>query len=57
MIQIGLYVIGIYPCFYYKFPPASAIVASAEMSRVSMKVHGYFREKLINGLYKDGPIA
>lgn len=57
LIQLGLFYIGVYTCFYYKFPPASAIVTSAEMARVSMKIHGYFREKIINGLNKDGPIA
>lgn len=27
------------------------------MSRTSMKVHAYFREKIINGINKDGEVA
>lgn len=57
MIQISMYTIGLYSCYYYGFPPASAIVTSAEMARVTMKVHAYFREKIINGVNKDGYYA
>jgi len=52
-----MYFIGLYACFHYKFPPASGIVVSAELARVSMKVHAYFREKMINGINKDGEMA
>ncbi|CDW73192.1 mboat family protein [Stylonychia lemnae] len=57
MIQIGMYLIGLYACYYYRLPPASGIVVSAELARVSMKVHAYFREKIINGVNKDGELA
>jgi hypothetical protein len=33
------------------------MIVTAEMARMSMKVHAYFREKLINGINKDGEIA
>ena len=49
--------IGIGACTIYSLPPASAMIVTAEMARMSMKVHAYFREKLINGINKDGEIA
>ena len=56
-IQIGTYAIGLYSCIYYGFPPASAIVTTAEMARITMKIHAYFREKMINGINKDSQLA
>lgn len=56
-IQVGIYFIGVYSCFYYQFPPASAIVTASEMARTSMKIHAYFREKLINCINKDSDLA
>jgi hypothetical protein len=33
------------------------MILTAEMARMSMKMHAYFREKIVNGLNKDGEIA
>ncbi len=33
------------------------MIVSVEMARLSMKVHAYFREKTMNGIFKDGDIA
>jgi hypothetical protein len=44
-------------CAHYSFPPASAMIASCEMARISMKMHAYFREKMINCVYKKKDIA
>jgi hypothetical protein len=49
--------IGIITCASYSLPPASALILTAEMARMSMKIHAYFREKLVNGINKDGDIA
>lgn len=53
LIQGLVYFIGLYSCYYYSFPPGSAMVISAETARISMKVHAYFREKMLNGVNKD----
>ena len=33
------------------------MILTAEMVRIGMKIHAYFREKIINGINKDGEIA
>lgn len=33
------------------------MIVSCEMARISMKIHAYFREKMINALYREGEIA
>lgn len=33
------------------------MVVSCEMARAGMKVHAYYREKIINGLNRHGDIA
>jgi hypothetical protein len=49
--------IGVTTCAKYKLPPASAIIVTAEMARMSMKIHAYYREKIINGLEKYSDVA
>ena len=56
-IQCTLYTIGIGCCYLYRLPPASAIIVTCEMARVSMKMHAYLREKYINCIEKNGDIA
>jgi hypothetical protein len=41
----------------YNLPPASAMILTAEMARMSMKMHAYFREKMVNGINREGEIA
>ena len=45
-----IYFIGIYGTIVYKFAPASATIVGCEMCRMSMKMHGYLREKMLFGL-------
>jgi hypothetical protein len=33
------------------------MIVSCEMARVAMKIHAYFREKMVNGLYRTSEIA
>lgn len=49
--------IGCGTCYYYRVPPASALIISCEMARISMKMHAYLREKTVNGMYEHGEIA
>lgn len=56
-LQVSTLSIGIYACAQYSLPPASAMIVSCEMARVSMKMHAYFREKIVNGLERNGDIA
>jgi hypothetical protein len=53
LIQVLIYSSGLYACYFYKLPPGSSMVLSAETARISMKVHAYFREKMLNGVNKD----
>jgi hypothetical protein len=48
---------GVYVCAANHLPPASAMIVSCEMARLSMKIHAYFREKMLNAYYKDSEIA
>jgi hypothetical protein len=41
----------------YTLPPASALIVTAEMARLCMKMHAYFREKIVNGLPKYSEVA
>lgn len=50
LLQIAVLSIGISTCVIYTLPPASALIVTAEMARLSMKMHAYFREKIVNGL-------
>eukprot|EP00347_Sterkiella_histriomuscorum_P008862 403343458 len=56
-IQTILFIIGIYSCYYYQLQPASALVVSAEMARCGMKVHAYFREKILNGIHRNSELS
>ena len=49
LIHLSIYIIGVYTCFAYKLPPASAIALSCESVRMSMKTHAYIRDKLMFG--------
>lgn len=49
--------VGIITCAVYSLPPASAMILTAEMARMSMKMHAYFREKMVNGINREGEIA
>lgn len=51
--QLSIIVIGTTACFIYELPPASAMIVSCEMARISMKLHAYFREKMVNAVVKD----
>ena len=53
LIQGLIYFIGLFSCYHYSFPPASAMIITSETARISMKVHSYFREKMLNGINKD----
>jgi len=33
------------------------MILTAEMARMSMKMHAYFREKMVNGINREGEIA
>jgi|LauGreDrversion4_2_1035121.scaffolds.fasta_scaffold233547_2 hypothetical protein len=57
IIQLLIIAIALGDCAYFSLPPASAMIVSVEMARLSMKVHAYFREKTMNGIFKDGDIA
>lgn len=57
LIQAIIIVLALGDCAYFALPPATAMFASVEMARLNMKVHAYFREKVINGLNKDGEVA
>ena len=52
-VQVALYAVALYSCFKYDLKPASALILSSEMARTSMKMHAYFREKLVLG--RGGP--
>ena len=56
-IQLAVYGISLYSCYSNSLPPASAMIVSCEMARVSMKTHAYFREKLILGLKMNENMA
>jgi len=56
-IQLTLLTIGISACAIYTLPPASGLIVSVEMARIAMKVHAYFREKVVNVVKKDSDIA
>lgn len=49
--------IGISTCAKFSLPPASALIVTAEMARLSMKMHAYYREKVVNGLSKYTDVA
>lgn len=49
LLQVIVYTIGISACYIHQFPPASAMIVSCEMVRMSMKMHAYMREKMIYG--------
>ena len=57
--QIILYVISYWWIFSLKLSMISSLIISIEMTRFSLKMHGYFREKILYGLseyhldYKD----
>ncbi len=57
LLQIIIITIGITTSVVYSLPPASAMILTAEMARMSMKMHAYFREKIVNGINRDGEIA
>lgn len=57
ILQLMVLAIGITTSAVYSLPPASAMILTAEMARMSMKMHAYFREKMVNGINKDGEIA
>ena len=57
LIQATIMILALGDCAYFSLPPASAMVASVEMARLTMKVHAYFREKVVNGINKEGEIA
>ena len=57
MLQILMLTIGITTCAKYALPPASALIITAEMARLSMKMHAYYREKVVNGLSKYDDVA
>lgn len=44
-----LYLIALYSCYIWQFPPASAMIVVCEMARMSMKMHAYIREKMLYG--------
>lgn len=56
LLQLSIYSVGLYSCYTYSLPPASALVVSCEMARMSMKLHSYFREKLIHGILQNPEI-
>ena len=33
------------------------MIVSVEMARLLMKVHAYFREKIVNSINKDGEVS
>jgi hypothetical protein len=57
ILQLIVLAIGISTCAMYTLPPASALIVTAEMARLSMKMHAYFREKIVNGLGKYDDVA
>jgi sterol O-acyltransferase len=46
-IQIVQYVVPCWFCLYMGFPVASSLIIQIEMCRISMKIHSYFREKML----------
>lgn len=56
-IQVSLYFVGVSMIWVHKFAPASAMIVSTEMARMTMKAHAYFREKVLYGIYKDTTYA
>lgn len=57
LIQLTILSIGISSCAIWSLPPASGLIVSVEMARISMKVHAYLREKVVNVVKKDNDIA
>jgi len=57
LIQISLYAVAVYRIFVNKYLPASALIVYAEIARMSMKVHAYYREKVLYGIYSDSVYA
>lgn len=56
-LQLSILTIGVTVSAVHNLPPASAMILTAEMARMSMKMHAYFREKMVNGINRDGEIA
>jgi sterol O-acyltransferase len=57
ILQFTIIGIAIGTCIKYNLPPASAMIITAEMARLSMKMHAYFREKIVNGIHREGDVA
>jgi hypothetical protein len=57
LLQFIVIAHGIAVCVKNQLPPASAMIVSCEMARLSMKMHAYFREKILNAILKDSSIA
>lgn len=55
-IHLSIYCIAISTCYVYELPPASSLIVSCEMARISMKAHSYFMEKLLHGIMKGSDI-
>ena len=56
-LQVTLLTLGVSTCAVYTLPPASALIITAEMARLSMKIHAYYREKVVNGIRKYDDVA
>lgn len=51
----NLYIIVSNYIFIYNLPGPSAVIVGCELARVSLKIHGYFREKMLYGLKEYHP--
>ena len=49
-IQTVHYVVPCCFCLYMSLPIASSLIIQVEMCRISMKIHSYFREKMLFGM-------
>lgn len=54
---MAVLILGVGVCVRFSLPPASAMIVSCETARIAMKMHAYFREKMLNCLYKNGDVA
>lgn len=50
MLQVLLYVSSCTFTLAYQLPVASSFIITMEMARISMKMHSYFREKMLFGI-------
>lgn len=57
ILQLVLITHGVAVCAKNQLPPASAMIVSCEMARLSMKMHAYFREKILNAIMRESSIS